>query len=153
MFMPKNATKQQKNLLQLDLEGQVQDYKDSIDITNRPILATQQLAALTLQNEQNYGFLQENQEETIKKSQFMVNTFWSIGMSDPFPDESTILEQESHLFTNVAFDINTHVYPSYKYKEGQIPFMIFIPSKQLMMKLMRSCIGCSSPRDLWFNNR
>ena len=72
----------------------------------------------------------------------MVNTFWSIGMSDPFPDESTILEQESHLFTNVEFNINNPVYPKFKYVKDQIPFMIFIPSKQFMMKLMRSCIGC-----------
>ena len=82
----------------------------------------------------------------------MVNTFWSIGISDPFPDESTILEQENQLFGTQKFELEKYVYPTFRYIKGQSPMQIYMPSKQILLKLVRACIGCSNESELWFNN-
>ena len=44
------------------------------------------------------------------------------------------------------------VYPKERYNEGNSPYTIYIPSKDIMFKLMRACIHAEDPTDLWFWN-
>ena len=43
------------------------------------------------------------------------------------------------------------VYPEFRYIKGQVPYCIYIPRKEIMLKLMRACIGVTREEDLWFN--
>mmetsp|Transcript_38258 Transcript_38258/g.58324 ORF Transcript_38258/g.58324 Transcript_38258/m.58324 type:complete len:85 (-) Transcript_38258:25-279(-) len=81
----------------------------------------------------------------------MVMSFWQIGMADPFPDESTVITDEHTLIGNEELTVDNLVYPRYRYVEGQSPLSIYIPSKMIMAKLIRACMGCISPDELWFN--
>ena len=80
----------------------------------------------------------------------MVHTFWSIGMADPFPDESTAME-EDNTWIEGAFAISAPVYPKSRYLPDQSPAMLYVPSKYMMIKIIRACMGCTEPTDLWFH--
>jgi hypothetical protein len=43
------------------------------------------------------------------------------------------------------------VYPDLWYRESSCPYCIYIPRKEIMLKMMRACIGISDVQDLWFN--
>lgn len=72
-------------------------------------------------------------------------------MSDPFPDEATVIEQDNQLLGDQKLTMENLVYPKERYKKGIIPLQIYIPSKQIMLKMIKACIGCESKEDLWFN--
>ena len=36
--------------------------------------------------------------------------------------------------------------------EGTMPKPIYIPKKEVMFSLMRSCVGIEDPKDLWVKN-
>jgi hypothetical protein len=42
------------------------------------------------------------------------------------------------------------VYDRSRFGENS-PLCIFIPSKEVMVKIMKACIGLENPEDLWFN--
>ena len=48
---------------------------------------------------------------------------------------------------------HTHnlVYRRIVFDQPHSPACIYLPSKAVIFKLMRACIGVESPRDLWFN--
>ena len=46
-------------------------------------------------------------------------------------------------------EIDHHVYPDSRYTEGNSPFCIYIPCKEVMLKLMRACIKVTEPDNLW----
>lgn len=52
---------------------------------------------------------------------------------------------------NEVFEDGTDlVYPIERYQSEYIaPLCIYIPSDELLFKLMRSCIGCDYIEDLW----
>lgn len=54
--------------------------------------------------------------ETMKF--FNVNSFWHIGISDPYPDESTIVEKENQLLGDKELTMDKLVYPIERYVDG-----------------------------------
>jgi hypothetical protein len=47
--------------------------------------------------------------------------------------------------------IDDWVYPESRLVKGLSPYAIYIPNKEIMLKMMRACIQVKSPEDLWFN--
>ena len=43
------------------------------------------------------------------------------------------------------------VYHENRYKEDCSPYTIYLPSNDVMFKMMRACLGCEKDYDLWFN--
>lgn len=81
-----------------------------IDISKRPTEKTKRLSEISVQNEKRYGFTYTKAQLWDLKP-FNVNTFWSIGMPDPFPDESTVIEKDNQLLGNEPLKIGKLIYP------------------------------------------
>ena len=47
--------------------------------------------------------------------------------------------------------IDQNVYHESRYREEGSPNVNYIPRKEMMWKLMRSCIGVEDPNGLWIN--
>jgi len=78
----------------------------------------------------------------------------SLGIVDPFPNEERLNKSKAALPEKGDSD-TSHiplVYPAERYVEGNSPYCLYIPSNELMFKLMRACIGVKKPQDLWFIN-
>lgn len=76
-----------------------------------------------------------------------------MGLPDPFPDESTVMDTNNcYNDPNSKFTVEDMVYPKSRYFDEYSPMIIYIPSKPMMVKIMRACMGCQSPADLWINN-
>ena len=43
------------------------------------------------------------------------------------------------------------VYARSRLEQDFSPLVVYLPTKQLMFKMMRACSGCFSDKDLWFN--
>ena len=43
------------------------------------------------------------------------------------------------------------VYPLSRYVQGQAPAPIYIPSKEIMINLMRACVSCGNEQELWIH--
>ena len=82
-----------------------------------------------------------------EESKFKNVAFWSIGLADPFPDETTLIEERQY----EDIKVEKYIYPESRYKEGQSPRTIFLPTRHIFFKMIRACMGCESPEDLWFN--
>lgn len=71
----------------------------------------------------------------------------ALGWDDPFEDD------EGTFFADctepVRFD--DWVYPEFRYRKGFSPHAIYIPTQEMMIKIMRACIGVKRPADLWIN--
>ena len=77
-----------------------------------------------------------------------INTFKCLGYKDPFPNESKF---ESDWRPPASSD--DLVYDHSRLKNDTIPpFLIYLPRKELMFKLMRACISVKHEHQLWFNN-
>lgn len=72
-------------------------------------------------------------------------------MADPFPDENTVIEDGKQLFGDEIIGIDQLVYPQSKYLKDKSPKTIFIPQRNVMIKMIRASLGCESESDLWFN--
>lgn len=75
---------------------------------------------------------------------FMINSFERLGWPDPFPYDNDNNTRVSDLQLNqkVMDDpLNVFIYPEGKMQKDQLPMSIYIPSKAIMFKLMRACIG------------
>ena len=81
-----------------------------IDISLRPTDKTNELSEISISNERKYGFSYSKEELNDLKS-YNVNTFWSIGLPDPFPDESTVIETNNQLLGNKPLTIDKLIYP------------------------------------------
>ena len=91
-------------------------------------------------------------KKNITEQPFLIHTFWSIGMADPFPDESTMFEENTNKF--IGPDPFTHdhlVYPKQRYQPDQSPMIMYLPGRYILIKIIRACMGCYKPEDLWFN--
>ena len=42
------------------------------------------------------------------------------------------------------------VYRVNRYTKGNSPNTLYFPSKMMLFKMMRACIGVTDPKDLWF---
>ena len=43
------------------------------------------------------------------------------------------------------------VYNIKRYEKHRCPFTIYLPSRGIMFKMMKACIGCDLTSDLWFS--
>ena len=77
-----------------------------------------------------------------------INSFFDIGWADPYTEESPNgLEMiKSIKLPSAANDL---VYHESRYKEEYSPYVIYLPSDDLMFKLMRACLNCKQIEDLW----
>ena len=76
--------------------------------------ATLKASQLSIEIEEEFDLLCPD-KRFIEARPFMVHTFWSIGMADPFPDESTVMEEDNK-WIDGAFAISTPVYPPSRYR-------------------------------------
>ena len=73
-------------------------------------------------------------------------------MTDPFPDDDKFIigsvdDVPDGLKTPST--VEDKVYPEGRYIPGQSPSCIYIPAKEIMLKMMRACIKVSKPDELW----
>lgn len=68
-----------------------------------------------------------------------------MGWSDPFPDEHSSIEPELAEIIHQGH----LVYHESRYEYNSPPVIIYIPSKLVMIKMMRACIGVDKKELLW----
>ena len=136
-----------------ELEGNVaalsRVFFADINIANTVKPETLKASSLSVEVEESYDLVCPD-KSFVASNPFLVHTFWSIGMADPYPDESTMFEPDNKWIDGM-FKIGTPVYPESRYREDQSPAMLYIPSKYMMIKIIRACMACEDPQDLWFN--
>ena len=84
-----------------------------------------------------------------------VNSFCQIGISDPFPDDDQFIEgslddvdPEVYQMPSTPSEL---VYDNSRYLKGLGPYCVYIPRKELMLKIMRACISVTDECDLWLS--
>lgn len=104
-----------------------------------------------------------------RKLVFLINDFAQIGWCDPFPLEAVEVEAQASVATaegeeeivpsslkaggvRVPYSPLDRVYPETRMIDGFSPTVIYIPSREIMFKMMRACIGVTDPKDLWIFN-
>ena len=53
---------------------------------------------------------------------------------------------------HLPVDADDQIYPESRFDSGTSPTVIYIPSRDVMSKMMRACIGVTDPKDLWIFN-
>ena len=106
---------------------------------------TKQKGALPKKFKQNYHELIDE-----KKITFLIDDFEEINIVDPFPDENEFTTTVIMHFPEQASDF---VYPVNRLIYSLTPSSIYFPSKKIVCKLMRACIGVTDVDDLWFNQK
>jgi hypothetical protein len=83
---------------------------------------------------------------------FLINSFQTIGWSDPFPDEDLAItgSQDDGLNLTIPVSIGDLVYQRSRYVKEHSPLHLYVPKKEIMLKIMRACVGIHKPQDLWF---
>lgn len=112
----------------------------------------------------NPEFLKKYKLTDRRKKQFLINSFSQIGWTDPFEEEGDLGDlavlsdtgsaENSPQTECIRFptDADQDVYPQSYYRPGQSPSCVYIPSREIMFKMMRACIGIQEEDDLWINN-
>jgi hypothetical protein len=49
-------------------------------------------------------------------------------------------------------EIKDLIYDVDRYIEDTSPMCVYIPCRELLFKMMRACLGCSTIKDLWIYN-
>ena len=125
-------------------------FFQDVNIAKAATEATIKASHLKFEVEEEFDILCTS-KQFIEQQPFLVHTFWSIGMADPFPDESTTMDEDNKWIGPEPFTISQPVYPTSRYRPDQSPKIIYIPSRYLMIKILRACFGCATADDLWFN--
>ena len=71
---------------------------------------------------------------------------------DPFPDDDLNIIgslDDTPDDLKLPNEINDRVYPDDRYHAGNSPYSIYIPCKEVMLKLMRACIKIKHAETLW----
>ena len=74
-----------------------------------------------------------------------INSFRQIGWPDPFIGEVGDVEFEP------PQQLEDNVYMDARYVADRSPCPLYIPSKLMMLKLMRACIEVKTPDQFWIN--
>ena len=111
------------------------------------------------------GFKKRYKLADRRNLEFLINRFSQIGWTDPFADETPEAENQasaeaadnaeadpSSTGVRLPEDAEGLVYPEQRYIHGDSPAVIYIPSKEVMFKMMRACIGITDPKDLWIHH-
>ena len=77
--------------------------------------------------------------------EFFINKLETIGVPDPFPKEEPCYDAYGKLPVH-PIDC---VYPAQRYTEGNSPYCLYIPNRDIMFKMMRACINVKKAEDLW----
>ena len=75
-----------------------------------------------------------------------ITTFESIGMPDPYPNEDAEDEEHQFLMPEGPRDL---VYEQDAYTPDRCPKPRHLPSRTILLKLMRACIGVTDVDKLW----
>ena len=100
------------------------------------------------------NFLTKERYDIIddRDASFLIKRFWTVGFADPYPDDDKNIIGS---VDDVPPDLKTpcrvedRVYPDSRYVQGRSPFCMYIPCKEIMLKLMRACVKVKSPEELW----
>ena len=87
-----------------------------------------------------------------KPTTFNIYNLNQVGICDPFKIENISGSQKKFSFVPPQIE-GELVYDKCRYMEGYGPKCIFIPSKQIMFKLMRACVDVQDESELWFNRK
>ena len=141
------------NILKHDPE----ELEELIVERSKRLLITKSIPDFSVENPKNTLTTEIIRKYNLNEGQydFTVNSFERVGLADPFPNDEDEADRESDLARNAKIledPLQVPIYPDWKaYDPSMTPLQIFIPSKALMFKLMRSCIDVKLPQDLWIN--
>ena len=114
---------------------------------------TQKISQETKENSEiANNFLKKYNLIVSNLGDFNINRFFSVGISDPFPDDDLNIigsRDDGEDFLAVPEKVEDFVYPDSRYVEGDSPNCIYIPNKEIMFKMMRACITVKDPFALW----
>lgn len=87
---------------------------------------------------------------------YLINRFWTVGFTDPYPDDDKFIKgsvDDAPDDLKAPGRSSDRVYPDSRYTPGNSPYCIYIPSHEVMLKLMRACIRVQKKEDLWINRK
>ena len=87
---------------------------------------------------------------TTACSDFLISSCDAVGIADPFPGDLSATCHSNFAIPQSALDF---VYPKTRLSEQRSPLTIYLPTKEVMLKLMRACIGVQAIDQLWFNQK
>ena len=90
-------------------------------------------------------FYQQFAEAIPIAQSYHIWSFEQIGLFDPFPQEPM---ETSFIIPTTDEDL---VYREERFVYKNSPHTLYFPSKKVLFKIMRACIGITDPKDLWFN--
>ena len=110
---------------------------------------------------ENYGIETDRYDKEIDKHlSNVVSSFTQIGIEDPFPQEEYKFEED---IPEVCYEPTVQP-ETEKIRWSKLivdecrinmedcsPECLYIPSKQVLLKLMRACIDVKDESELWFN--
>ena len=90
-------------------------------------------------------FLTENKYNIIDHlmANYLINRFFTVGFADPYPDDDKFIigsVDDAPDYLVIPSKVEDKVYPDSRYVEGNSPNCIYLPNKEIMLKLMRACI-------------
>lgn len=80
---------------------------------------------------------------------YNINCFKQIGLEDPFPNDHETLTGSNNYNVFHAFDPCISVYPETRMMKKHSPVCLYIPRREIMLKLMRASIGVYNESELW----
>jgi hypothetical protein len=79
----------------------------------------------------------------MKANPWFIHSFYALGLDDPFYDESSLFDSENDCRDpKKPFKMEENIYPDSRYCAEHSPLILYIPSKNLMIKMMRACFDC-----------
>lgn len=78
---------------------------------------------------------------------YNINSFTQIGLEDPWPDDEDIvkgsLDDIDPAVYTMPVKVTDLVYKKSRYESSvESPTQVYIPRKEIMLKLMRACVSC-----------
>ena len=84
-----------------------------------------------------------------------INSFQTIGWPDPFPDDfvhvkGTVKDGDNLRIPKHFEDL---VYAKQRYNKDYSPACLYLPKKEIMLKMMRACIGVKKRSEFWLSTK
>ena len=113
------------------------NHEDNMKLYQRPLPKTTEMGAVNPQFYKNF----ESMLNHRKYESYYINQFWDLGWADPFPEDDKVGGMPDTADLSLPTKPDDLVYEECRYVEKYSPYCIYIPKKDLMIKLMRSCLG------------
>lgn len=134
MLHPKVSVYTDDRTLEELILARINDLVKQLNPNNKVSKQTDQKAKLTPR------FLKDNGLISVQRP-FLVNCFPQIGIEDPFPnDDLTVIGSVDDDDCKIAQKHTDLIYDAGRYQDEFSPLCIYIPRKELMLKMMRACI-------------